>query len=134
MAATHFINRTPSVNLHGKTAFEVLYGKSPPIDHLRTSSYLCYARSLNWSNDKFSSGSQKYIFIGYPYGKKRWSLYDLELGDIIESSDAIFLRINLLILTTFHNQLLITFHLMQAWRMIVIGYLIIRHCWLLLPS
>lgn len=92
MVVVHLINRTPSVTLHGKTTFEVLYGKSPSLDHIRTFNCLCYARSLNRSKDKFASHSQKCICIVYPYGKKGWSLYDLELGDIIKLKDVVLLE------------------------------------------
>ena len=56
MVTGHLINHTPSVTLHGKTTFEVLYGKSPSLDHICTFGCLFYAHSLNRSKDKFESG------------------------------------------------------------------------------
>ena len=89
LTAGHLINRTPSKLLGGKTPFEVLYGKSPSMDHIRIFGCLCFATNLHLK-DKFDSQSWKCVLVGYPFGKKGWSLYDLETSDYFDSRDVKF--------------------------------------------
>ncbi|RVW23158.1 Retrovirus-related Pol polyprotein from transposon TNT 1-94 [Vitis vinifera] len=91
--AGYLINRTPYVLLDGKTPYEILYGQAPSYKHIRTFGCLCYAHDQNWDKDKFASRSLKCIFIGYPFGKKGWRLYDLESGEYFVSRDAIFVKV-----------------------------------------
>jgi len=67
--------------LNGKTTFEVLYGNSPPLQHLRTFGCLCYAHNKGRQGDKFAPKGKKCIFIGYPYGRKGWKVFDLEIRE-----------------------------------------------------
>jgi len=73
----YLINWTPSIILDGKTPHEILYGH-PPYEHLRVFGSLCYVHNQRALGDKFTTRSRKGIFVGYPYGKKGWRLYDLE--------------------------------------------------------
>jgi len=41
-------------------------------------------------NDKFAPRSRKCIFVGNPFWKKRWKVYDIETGEIFVSRDVIF--------------------------------------------
>lgn len=43
LIACHLINRTPSVVLDSKTPYECLYGKPPPMTHIRVFGCLAYA-------------------------------------------------------------------------------------------
>lgn len=83
--AGYLINRTLSMLLKGKTPFELLYQRPPPMNHLRVFGCLCYVHNQKHGGDKFASRSNKSIFIGYLYGKKGWKVYDLEAGVISTS-------------------------------------------------
>ena len=84
------INRTSSLILHGKTPYEVLYGKTPQLGHMRVFGCLCYVHNQRHKGDKFASRSRKCVFMGYPYGKKGWRVYDLESRVFLISRDVVF--------------------------------------------
>lgn len=90
LAAAHLINRTPSSLLHGKTPYECLYGKAPSYADLKTFGCLCFAHNLQRHKDKFVARSRKCVFIGYPFGKRGWRLYDLESEKFFTSRDVVF--------------------------------------------
>lgn len=90
LAAGYLINRTPSDILKGKTPFEMLYKRPPPIQHLRTMGCLCYVHEQKHGGDKFASRSKRSIFLGYPFGKKGWRVFDLETRKVSVSRDVIF--------------------------------------------
>jgi len=88
--AAYLINRTPSMVLNGKTPYKVLFGKRPSYDHLRTIGCLCYIHNQDHHGDKFASRSRKCVFVGYPYAKKGWRVYDLEKEIFCVSRDVVF--------------------------------------------
>ena len=90
LTAGYLITRTPSSVLDGNTPYSVLYSRDPTYDHLRVFGSLCYAHKQGRSGDKFDSRSQRCIFVGYPYGKKGWHLYDLENHEFFVSQDVQF--------------------------------------------
>ncbi|CAH9085522.1 unnamed protein product [Cuscuta epithymum] len=90
LVAAHLINRTPSRILHNKTPFEILFGVPPIFDHLRVFCCLCYAYNVRSKNDKFSSRTRKCIFVGYPFGKKGWTVFDLDTKEYLVSRDVKF--------------------------------------------
>lgn len=83
-------NRTPTETLHGKTPFEILYSRPPPLDHLRVFGSSCYVHNRAHGGDKFTSPSLKCVFIGYPFGKKGWRVYDPVSKKIFVSHDVFF--------------------------------------------
>ncbi|XP_074305493.1 uncharacterized protein LOC141640708 [Silene latifolia] len=93
LTAAHLINRTPTRVLEGKTPFELLFGKPANLNLLRTFGCLAYAKNFN-PIDKFDSRSRKCVFLGYPFGKKGWHLYDLETGSYFQSRDVSFIENN----------------------------------------
>ncbi|XP_019087549.1 PREDICTED: uncharacterized protein LOC109127378 [Camelina sativa] len=90
LSASHLINRTPTSLLQGKTSYEMLYGKPPSFDSLKVFGCLAYAPKLSRDKDKFGERSRKCVFLGYPYGKKGWTMYDLEKNDFFVSRDVQF--------------------------------------------
>ena len=71
--------------LNGQTPYRVLHGVEPSYNHLRVLGSLCYAHEK--TGDKMANRSCRCIFVGYPYGKKGWHLYDLEKQDFFISRD-----------------------------------------------
>lgn len=90
LTACYLINRTPSKLLNDKTPFEMLYKRQPAFDQLRVFGCLSYAHNQNHNGDKFAPRSRRCIFIGYPYGKKGYRLYDLEKEECFTSRDVLF--------------------------------------------
>lgn len=90
LTAAHVINRTPSSVLKGKTPYEFLYGQPPSYDAVRIFGFLCFAHLASRDKDKFGERSRKCIFVGYPYGKKGWKLYDIEINEFFISRDVVF--------------------------------------------
>ena len=90
LTAAYLINRTPTKLLNGKTPYEALFNQKPSYDHLKVFGSLCYAHNRLKGHDKFASRSRKCIFMGYPYGKKAWKLFDLNTNEYFESSNVVF--------------------------------------------
>ena len=88
LTAGYLINRTPSLILNGQTPYQVLYGVAPTYHHLRVLGSLCYAHET--TRDKMASRSRRCVFVGYPYGKKGWRLYDLDKQVFFVSRDVVF--------------------------------------------
>ncbi|GER50180.1 glutamyl-tRNA(Gln) amidotransferase subunit A [Striga asiatica] len=77
----------------GQTPYEILYGSAPLLSHLRVFGCLCYAHNQDRNGDKFTTRSRRCVFVGYPFGKKGWSLYDLDRQIFFVSRDVEF-RLN----------------------------------------
>ncbi|XP_071695665.1 uncharacterized protein [Rutidosis leptorrhynchoides] len=87
----HLLNvaRTPSKILAGKSPFEMVHGFEPNLSHLKSFGCLVFSKVLNES-DKFSSKSEKAVFIGYSSSKKGYNLWSLERKIIFYSRDVKF--------------------------------------------
>ncbi|KAL6320916.1 hypothetical protein AAG906_010725 [Vitis piasezkii] len=90
LAAVHLINRTPSPLLHNKTPFEILFGTPPSYAAIHTFGCLSFAHDQKSKGDKFASRSRKCVFLGYPFGKKGWKLFDLDTKELFVSRDVKF--------------------------------------------
>lgn len=88
--ANHLINLTLSKMLHGFTLHEVLFGQKPSYDHLRVFVSSCHVHQNARDKDKFGARSRHYIFVGYPFGKKGWKVYDIEKNKFFISREVIF--------------------------------------------
>ncbi|KAJ3687146.1 hypothetical protein LUZ61_016310 [Rhynchospora tenuis] len=92
LTASHLINRTPTPLLENRTPYEMLFGKPPSYSSMRIFGCLCYIKSH--TSDKFETRSRKCVFVGYPFGKKGWRVYDLETREFIVSRDVVFCEDN----------------------------------------
>uniref|UniRef100_A0A0D3BIV7 Retroviral polymerase SH3-like domain-containing protein n=1 Tax=Brassica oleracea var. oleracea TaxID=109376 RepID=A0A0D3BIV7_BRAOL len=45
---------------------------------------------MNRDRDKFSQRSRSCIFVGYPFGKKGWKVYDVERNEFLVYRDVVF--------------------------------------------
>lgn len=79
-AAGYLINRTPTKLLGGKTPYELVYNRPPPLAHLRVFCCLCYVHNQKHGGGKFEARGHRSVFIGYPFSKKGWIVYNLDTG------------------------------------------------------
>lgn len=79
----------PSSVLGNKTSFETLLGHSPSYIHMKVFGCL-YASALCDGRNKFSSRAIKCAFIGCPFGKKTYNLYELQSSRVFYSRDVVF--------------------------------------------
>lgn len=90
LAAAYLINRTPSKVLNGKTPYELLHGVPPSYDQLRVFGFHVYTHKRSRDQDKFGPRSWQCIFMGYPFSKKGWKVYDMETNEFLVSRDVVF--------------------------------------------
>ena len=89
LTAVYLINRTPSSVLSGKSPYELIYNCEPNLSLLKVFGCLCFSTVLN-NSDKFSSRSEKCVFVGYSFNKKGYKLFSLESKKMIYSRDVKF--------------------------------------------
>ena len=90
LTAAFVINRTPSPLLGSKTPHELLTGKKPLYDQIRTFGCLCYGSTSPKQRHKFQPRSRACVFLGYPSGYKGYKLLDLETHQVSISRNVIF--------------------------------------------
>nr|GEV29291.1 reverse transcriptase, RNA-dependent DNA polymerase [Tanacetum cinerariifolium] len=86
----HVTNSGVALHLAWKTPFEILLGKPPSYETLKTIGCLCYAASLGPQRDKFDPKGIRCVLIGYPPGQKGYKLYSLKTYEVLHSRDVIF--------------------------------------------
>ncbi|KAI3713164.1 hypothetical protein L1987_71737 [Smallanthus sonchifolius] len=92
LTATHLIDIFPTRVLKGKSPSKMLFDKAPSYTHLCTFGCLCYASTSTPGRDKFQPRAQACIFIGYPFGKKGYKLYNIDTRQVLVSRDVTFLE------------------------------------------
>lgn len=90
LTAAHLINRTPTKLHNGRTRYEILYGEQPSFSEVRVFGSSCYAHLRSRDKDKFGPRSRHCIFVGYPFGKKGWRVFDLATEEYFVSHDVVF--------------------------------------------
>ena len=96
LTTIHIINRLPTLLLHKKTSFEILYKKPPDYSRMRVFGCITFATIVNPSS-KFSPRATKCIFLGYPIGQKAYKLYNISTRKIFTNRNVVFLE------DTFHH-------------------------------
>lgn len=90
LAAAHLINCTHIPLLANKSPFECLTSNSHSFDAIKVFGSLYFAHNHKTHGDKFAKRSRKCIFVGYPFSKKGWRLFDLETKELFVSRDVFF--------------------------------------------
>ena len=75
--ATYLINRMPSAILHHKSPYELLFGVSPTISHLRVFGCACYPLLRPYLVHKLQPKTQLCVFLGYASQYKGYICYDV---------------------------------------------------------
>lgn len=90
--AIYLINKLPSVGLHWKSPFEILFGKPPSFDHLRIVGCLVYGALLKpmINLPPFPPLGKKTGFYWFPTNQKGYKLCDLATNEILLSRDVTF--------------------------------------------
>ena len=81
---------TPTKVLDGCTPYEKLFGTKPPYETLRVFGSLCYVHMHDRDKDKLGERSRRCVFVGNPFGKKAWKVYDLDNNKFLVSKDVNF--------------------------------------------
>ncbi|KAM0019556.1 putative RNA-directed DNA polymerase [Helianthus debilis subsp. tardiflorus] len=89
LTAVYLINRLPSSVLNGRSPFEMMFGFSPSLSHLRNFGCLCFSTGLT-DSDKFAYHADKCVFLGYSNFKKGYKLLSLDNKKIFFSRDVKF--------------------------------------------
>ena len=90
MTAAYLINRTPTAIHKGHSPFEVLHGSQPDYTQLRVFGSACYTHRQAKDKDKFGEKSRLCIFVGYPFGKNGYKVFDMDRNEFIISRDVVF--------------------------------------------
>ncbi|KAL0399766.1 UNVERIFIED_CONTAM: hypothetical protein Sradi_2319900 [Sesamum radiatum] len=58
--------------------------------NLRVFGCLCFVSKVPHDRNKFHNRNRKCLFVGHPYGKKGWRVYDIEIKKYLVSRDIVF--------------------------------------------
>ena len=86
--ATYVINRAPRKGLGWRMPYELLYGQTPDVSHLRV--FGCRAWVYNDKGKKWDPKSNPMIFVGYEPGAKAFRLWNPATRSIVISANVRF--------------------------------------------
>jgi len=84
------INRSPSSIHNGLSPYKFIHNSKPNYVQLRVFGSACYVRRVSRDKDKFGERSRLCIFVGYPFPKKGWKLFDIGKNEFLVSRDVFF--------------------------------------------
>ncbi|KAL8126916.1 hypothetical protein AgCh_014006 [Apium graveolens] len=90
LTACYVLNKTPSSLLGGLTPYEILHKTALDFLELRVFGSLCFATVVPHPTEKFAPRAIKGVFVGYPFGKKGYKVYDLHTRQIFVARDVSF--------------------------------------------
>lgn len=90
LTAAYLINRTPTALHKGCSPYEILHGCKPDYSLLRVFGSACYVHHVSRDKDNFGQRSKLCVFLGYPFGKKGYKVFDKEREEFLVSRDVIF--------------------------------------------
>jgi histone deacetylase 1/2 len=88
--ATYLINRMPTVVLHNSSPFEMLFGSSPTITHLRIFGCACFPLLKPYNSTKLQAKTTKCVFLGYATKYKGYLCYHVPTMRMFVSRHVIF--------------------------------------------
>lgn len=90
LTAVFLINLIPSPVLLNKIPFEILTGKAPVYDQIKTFGCLCYGFTSPKQRHKFQPRSRACLFLGYHTSYKGYKLMDIESNVVFISRYMVF--------------------------------------------
>ncbi|GAA0143530.1 hypothetical protein LIER_04196 [Lithospermum erythrorhizon] len=90
LTATYLINRFPLSSLHHISPYQMFFKVAPSYQHLRSFGCLCFASTCKQGKTKFDYRVHPYIFLGYPFSKKSYKLFDMVTHSVLYSRDVTF--------------------------------------------
>ncbi|PKU67431.1 Retrovirus-related Pol polyprotein from transposon TNT 1-94 [Dendrobium catenatum] len=90
LTANYLINRLPTKAAYLQIPYQLLHGKLPHYDHLRTFGCLCYPWLQPLTTNKLQRRSQDCLFLGYSPSQKGYQCYNLKTHKIHVSRHVVF--------------------------------------------
>jgi hypothetical protein len=86
----YILNKTSCKGINGKTPFELWYGRTPAVHHLRMFGCVVHDKNTKPHLKKLKDRSKPIIFVGYEPRSKAYRAYDPTAKRVVISHDIIF--------------------------------------------